>query len=178
MSSKVGRRLVIDACIARAAGGEEATFPASRDCRDFLHAMLELPHEIVKTKEIWAEWRKHKSKYATVWLNSMIAKKRVFQAAVLNDTALRSFVSLKVSEKDSKTMQKDCHLVEAAKASDNIVVSNDDAVRCLFSNAANSVGWLKTIVWINPTMPSETPIDWLRNGAAPDSERCLRCKLV
>jgi hypothetical protein len=178
MTSKVNRRLVIDACVARAAGGEQAKSPTSKDCRDFLRAVRELPLEIVKTKEIWAEWKKHKSNYAAVWLNSMIARKRVFSAVAINDTALRSFVSLKVGEKDSETMQKDCHLVEAAKASDNIVVSNDEAVRGLFSDATNSVGWLKTIVWVNPTMPQETPIDWLNNGTMTERCRCLQCKLV
>jgi hypothetical protein len=174
MPSRLSRKLVIDACVARAAGGEQATFPASKNCRDFLHAVRELSHHIVKTQEIWAEWRKHKSKYASVWLSSMIARKRVFEAAVVSDTVLRSYVSSSACEREAETMRKDCHLVEAAKASDNIVISNDEEVRDLFFEASNAVRWLQTIAWVNPTIPSETPIDWLTNGAAPEAGRCLR----
>jgi hypothetical protein len=36
MADKVSKRLVIDASVARAAGGEDATYPISVYCRDFL----------------------------------------------------------------------------------------------------------------------------------------------
>jgi hypothetical protein len=178
MSSRSFRRLVVDACVARAAGGEDAVFPASRDCRDFLQIMLGLSHHIVKTREIWAEWRKHKSNYARVWLNSMIARKRVYEAAVCVDGSMRAFVVAKGNEKVSEAIQKDCHLIEAARASDSVVVSTDDTARSLFFTASDKVGWLKTIAWVNPTISSETAIDWLKSGATAESVRCLRCKPV
>jgi hypothetical protein len=177
MASKAVRRLVIDACVARAAGNENATFPASKDCRDFLHSMLGLSHQIVRTTEIWDEWKKHKSNYAKTWLSSMVAQRRVFQITVCPDSALRTFVCSKtVTEANSKTMLKDCHLVEAAKQADNTVVSTDQEVRLLFSQVTNGVGWLKATVWVNPTIELESPIAWLENGASPEKKRCLKCK--
>lgn len=173
MSSKEPRRLVIDACVARAAGGEDAKHPVSRNCRDFLHAMIALPHKIVKTNEIWTEWRNHKSTYARVWLNRMIARKRVYFIDVVADAKLREYAVAKFQEKEAAAMLKDCHLVEAANATDQVVVSKDIAALKLFSTASNSVGWLKSIAWVNPTEQSEKAIDWLSTGAEAHESRCL-----
>ncbi len=41
---KDSKRLVIDASIARSAGGNEATIPCSKHCRDFLKSVLEICH--------------------------------------------------------------------------------------------------------------------------------------
>lgn len=173
MASKDPQRLVIDACVARAAGGEGAKHPVSRECRDFLHTMLGLSHKIVRTESIWAEWKKHKSQYAKIWLNTMIAKKRVYSVEAGHAVDLREHATSKLGEKDAEAMLKDCHLIEAAKATDSVVVSNERVARDLFSEASNCVGWLKTIAWVNPADSSETPIDWLKNGARANKARCL-----
>lgn len=175
MSSNVTRRLVIDACVARAAGGEDATHPVSRNCRDFLHVMLGLSHQIVRTEEIWAEWKKHKSAYANIWLNSMIARKRVHSLKVEPDKKLREFVNSPPVENDAEQMLKDCHLIEAAAASDRVVVSKDVVARKLFSKASKSVGWLKMVAWVDPADQTEDPLVWLTSGAAPEESRCLNC---
>lgn len=173
MATRGGRHLVIDACVARAAGGEDARHPVSRDCRDFLQVMLRLPHKIVKTDAIWREWRKHKSIYAKKWLNSMIARRRFHPVHAEQDTILRRYAVSKLTDKESAAMLKDCHLVEAARASDQIVVSNEVVVRRLFSKASESVGWLRTVAWINPTDQSERPLEWLQDGAEPEASRCV-----
>ena len=51
MADKVSKRLVIDASVARAAGGEDATYPISVSCRDFLKAVLDLSHRVVMTPD-------------------------------------------------------------------------------------------------------------------------------
>lgn len=173
MPTKDAQRLVIDACVARAAGGEDAKHPVSRDCRDFLHEMLRLSHTFVRTNEIWAEWNKHKSTYAKLWLSTMIAKKRVYKVELSGDVELRQFASCQLGPKEAEAMLKDCHLVEAAKATDHVVVSKEKVARQLFSKASVSLGWLRTVAWVNPADSSETPIEWLKNGAIPDKERCL-----
>lgn len=177
MAAKANRRIVIDACIARAAGGENATFPDSKQCRDFLHAFLELSHEIVRTREIWDEWREHKSNYSRIWLSSMIAKKRVHTTEVALDAQLRKLLDSEAAEKKSEAMQKDCHLVEAAKATDRIVISKDDSARNNFGQMTKSVGWLKTIAWVNPCVASECAIGWLQEGASVEPARCLQCRV-
>jgi hypothetical protein len=169
--------LVIDACVASAAGGEDAKHPVSRACRDFLREMLGLPHKIVRTDEIWEEWRKHKSIFARTWLSSMNARKRVHRIQVLQDADLRLFASA-CGEKDAAAMLKDCHLVEAAKAADRVVVSQEKVARELFSNASDSVGWLQTIAWVNPTKAAENPIEWLQKGAIAEECRCFHGNCV
>ena len=56
MPQKKKRLLVIDASVARAAGGAEATAQVSRECRDFLSTVLTVCHQIVMTPEISEEW--------------------------------------------------------------------------------------------------------------------------
>lgn len=58
MPAKISRRLVIDVSIAYASGGEEATFPTSKNCRDFLIAVRALGHRAVMTFAITAEMLK------------------------------------------------------------------------------------------------------------------------
>jgi len=71
------------------------------------------------------------------------------------------------------TMLKDCHLLEAARATGGRVVSRDETVRQLFRAASDRVGELRGIVWVNPTVAAEQPIAWLEAGAPADPERQL-----
>jgi hypothetical protein len=68
----MGKSLVIDASIARSCGDEKATYPTSGRCRDFLIETQASQHRIV----IKAEWEKHRSRFASQWLGSMIARKQ------------------------------------------------------------------------------------------------------
>jgi len=72
-----------------------------------------------------------------------------------------------------KAMRKDFHLLEAALATDQNIVSLDEIVRALFDRAAVSVVALKNIVWVNPDKPSEEPIVWLEKNAKPERKRML-----
>jgi len=164
--------IVIDACVARAAGGEGATHPVSIHCRDFLVEMQKLTHNLVRTDDIWVEWKNHKSKFAMVWLSSMTAKRRIHKITVAPDVDLRAHAS-GLEESAAAAMLKDCHLVEAAKAADQVVVSQEKVARHLFANAAHSVGWLKMVAWVDPTEEAEKPIDWLKKGATAEKPRCF-----
>jgi hypothetical protein len=64
-------------------------------------------------------------------------------------------------------------LIEAAIASDKIVISRDEKARIPFTKAAISIHLLRAIAWINPDKAEETPIEWLRSGANADPERLL-----
>lgn len=164
--------LVIDAWVARAAGGEKATHPVSVQCRDFLSEMLKLTHHLVRSDEIWAEWRNHKSIFAAIWLSTMNAKRRIHKITVAPDAALRGFAS-SLAESAASAMLKDCHLVESAKAADQVVVSQAKVSRRLFAQAAPAVGWLKTVAWVGPAEKTEKPIDWMWNGAKVGQGRCF-----
>jgi len=174
---KDSKRLVIDASIARSAGGNEATTSCSKHCRDFLKSVLEICHRIVMTSEMMSEWNRHQSNFARQWRVSMVARKKV---DYLDDTknnmvsAISNKVeSVAVNKKDLDAMRKDFHLIDAALASDRTIASLDEAVRELFIAASSSVGELKSIVWVNPAKEEEQPIFWLQNGAKAEKERQL-----
>jgi hypothetical protein len=72
MKNKHSKRLVIDACIAQAAGTtEHSSSKLSREC---LSAVLNICHKIVMTPAISQEWNKHQSLFAKKWLRHLIAK--------------------------------------------------------------------------------------------------------
>ncbi len=174
MTIKNSRRLVIDASVARSSGGEDAVFPTSKNCRDFLKAVLDICHHAVLTPEIRKEWHKHKSNFARRWLVSMFARKKAALIDSAEDQVLRGKIyQASQSEKAGAAMLKDIHLLEAALVTDEIVVALDETVRALFIEAAISVGEIRKVVWINPDQPDEEALLWLKGGAKPDRKRCL-----
>ena len=174
MPSKKSRRLVIDASVARSSGGENATYPASKRCRDFLQATLEAGHQAVMTADIRDEWDRHQSGFARRWRVSMKARKRLCRADVTPNDKLRKKVERTATkESHRKAMLKDMHLIEAAKATDHVIVSLDEIVRTLFINAARSVTELRIVIWANPDKTEEGCIAWLHTGAKAERERQL-----
>ena len=101
----------------------------------------------------------------------------------LEDSDLRAKIYMadilleNLTENQRSQVKKDIHLIEAALATDKIVVSLDDkTARRFFTQAAHEIEELrelKAIAWINPDKPEETPIAWLKGGANPEPERLL-----
>lgn len=177
MPRKKAKRLVIDADTARAAGTAQATHPTAKNCHDFLLRMLTTTsHLLVMTPEIRDEWNKHQSKYARIWLSRMIAKRRFLfvQAEHYPDLCQRAEEAAQ-SDKQRYAIFKDFHLVEAALATDQRIVSLDQIMRGLLSRAVTEKGVkeLQVIIWVNPDKPEEEAIAWLQNGAPYEKERCL-----
>ena len=52
-------------------------------------------------------------------------------------------------------MRKDFHLLEAAWATDQTIISLDETIRQLFARAAQRVGEIRDIVWVNPERTEE-----------------------
>ncbi|MBD2346193.1 hypothetical protein [Anabaena subtropica] len=176
MANKISKRLVIDASVARAAGGEESTYPASVHCRDFLKAVLDICHQVVMTQDIKEEWDKHQSKYSLTWRRQMVAKKKFkFIDISINNELWNQIETLAATEKQCQAMIKDLRLVEAALVTDKIVISLDDnTARKFFSEASAKIDELKNIVWVNPDkVEEEQPITWLKDGAVVESDRLL-----
>lgn len=173
----VSKRLVIDASVARSSGGEDATYPTSVHCRDFLQAVLDICHKVVMTPDIKEEWDKHQSVFALRWRRRMVAKgKFVFLKEVSEDKELWDKIDLiAATDRQRADMFKDLRLLEAAIATDKTVISLDDnTARTFFSQAAVDINALKEIVWVNPDqVEEETPIEWLESGAKPESKRLL-----
>ena len=169
------KRLVIDADVAQVSGGEEATHPRAKGCRDFLQEVLSLCHRVVMTPEIRNEWKVHQSSFARRWRVLMDARKKVCRVEPEGDEELRDKIEKTATNKKAREdMQKDFHLLEAALETDRTIISLDETVRQHFTQAAPSVGEIQDTVWVNPERTEEQPLPWLRDGAPPEAHRKLR----
>ena len=78
-------------------------------------------------------------------------------------------------ENQIPVMRKDFHLLEAARISDQTIISLERRVRRHFAYAAQRVDEIEDIVWVNPNRTEEEePLVWLQNGAPPEDHRKLR----
>ena len=170
------KRLVIDTDVAQASGSEEATHPRAKHCRDFLQEVLSLGHSVVMTPEISDEWKRHRSGFARRWRVSMDARKKVYRVNAPIDGGLRNKIEkTAINQNEIEDIQKDFHLLEAAWATDQTIISLAEIIRQLFARASQRVGEIRDIVWVNPERKEEEePLVWLRNGAPPDDHRKLR----
>jgi hypothetical protein len=167
-------RLVIDACVARAAGGEDAEHPKSKTCRDFLISVLEVCHRAVMSPEVYEEWKNHQSGFARRWRVGMVARKKIhFQECRENEMIRQEIERAAPTQTALDVMMKDIHLVENALATDKRIVSLDQEARNHFHRAAAAVRKLRLVVWVNPKIDEEAPISWLERGAPDDRERRL-----
>ena len=170
------KRLVIDTDVAQASGSEEAIHPRAKHCRDFLQEVLSLGHSVVMTPEISNEWKRHRSGFARRWRVSMDARKKVYRVNAPANEELRDEIEkTAVHENEIEVMQKDFHLLEAAWTTDQTIISLEEIIRQLFARAAQGVGEIRDIVWVNPEhTEEEEPLVWLQNGAPPEDHRQLR----
>ena len=173
MSFADSKRLVIDASVATSTG--ERGHRGER-CQAFLRIMIDrTAHRLVMTKDIGAEWDIHSHQFARRWRRSMNAKRRVDRPDVDHDAAF----CLKIerasqTEKALVAMEKDLRLIEAARITDNRVISLDDTARKFSSAVSSRVGELRDILWVNPVHEDETPIQWLTDGAPTEEQRQIR----
>lgn len=165
MPGKSGRRLVIDADVARSAG--ETKHPVSSACRQFLDAVTECRHRVVMTPEIQEEWRRHASRYTYRWLRRMFARRLVDRCTVATNDPLRQRVAGMLPSAG------DLHLLEAAVATDKLVASQDERARAAFRIMSGKIREIQIVVWVNPTRKEESPIDWLTSGAVAEANRQL-----
>lgn len=176
MPAKRGRRLVVDASVAGAAGGKTATAPTSTRCRDFLLTLQrETECSVVMPGQLRDEWERHRSLFARTWLTAMVSRRRVIFGDVPPSNKMRREIVRAVTTKPTevKALEKDFHLIEAAMANDRSVVSLDEVVRKLFKAAAQSVVPIKKVVWVNPVEPAEDAVGWLKGGAKAEAARML-----
>ena len=175
MRARDSKQLVIDADVARASGSETATHPRAEHCRDFLNAVLSLSHRIVMTEKINNEWKNHQSRFARRWRVSMDARKKITRIDPPEDEELQAKVTTTTNDADEiEALRKDFHLLHAALATDQVIISLDETVRGLFKRASQQVGEIRNIIWVNPDRTAEEqPIAWLQNGAPPEPHRQL-----
>ena len=179
MRRKDYKLLVIDADIAQAAG-EPRPHPDREDprparCRQFLKAVREICHHVVFTSAIGDEWREHRSQFFAEWRTSMDARKKVaYISGPENEELREKILSTAATDKQHDALEKDIHLIEAAVAADQTIMSLDEAARTLFHEASRTVGELRSIAWVNPEASEQDQVTaWLEAGAESENELTL-----
>ena len=176
MARKRSRRLVIDASVARSATFDQN--PTSAACRLFLQDVLDICHRVVITTGVDREWRdralairakadERRSRFLVDWLFAMGRKKgKILRPHVAANDALRRKINrLGLPQAARKEIIEDIHLVEAAMASDGVIISRDDAAQRLLSNITGSCPEIRKIIWCNPVTVSDDGLRWLSHGA-------------
>jgi hypothetical protein len=169
----VSQRLVIDTSVTSAAGSEASEDPTASSCRDFLKAVLKICHKFVLTPEMHVEWREHRSSFASTWLTSMDARKKVIRIAAADVERLGTRIAQFSDGEEREAMIKDLPLLLAANATDSRVVSLDEKVRALLTAVSVHIGQIRNIVWVNPSKPNEGVPTWLEDDAPVQDQRKL-----
>ena len=186
MSKPSSKRLVIDASIAKQAGGKGGPKPASVACRSFLMAILSsrIGHTMALSPAIAAEWKKHAAGYARSWLSQMYARKRVIpiegkvtpglEQRALAATPYAANPAFNAKDvKDKEALKKDLHLIYAALDADKLIASLDEVVRNLLISVAPKVNELCQIAWVNPDS-DPTCVAWLEQGCAMETKKLIK----
>ncbi|RMF81669.1 MAG: hypothetical protein D6737_04235 [Chloroflexi bacterium] len=183
MAVKNPKHLVIDASVMRAAGGENATYPVSKRCRDFMSEILTSGHSVIMTDDILEEWKKQQltekrfRPTSPSWYAQMRRKgKIIHKHGNTQNAELRAAVFAAVEKQAVDAVEKDMRLVEGALLGDNRIASQDERMRRHFQRAAALIEALREIVWVNPAHENENCIEWLRQSAPADDFRKLGYK--
>ena len=175
MRVRDSKRLIVDADVAGACGSKTPPGPTAKHCRDFLNTILSLSYRVVMTEKIRDEWRRHASPFARRWRVSMDARRKVDRIVDLpeNEELCTKIVNTAGSERQRENIEKDFHLLQAALATDQTIISLDETIFRLFKRASQQVGEIRNVIWVNPDKTAEEPIAWLQNGAQPEAHRRL-----
>ncbi|HQL61430.1 MAG TPA: hypothetical protein PLQ35_03975 [bacterium] len=175
MTETESKRVVIDASIAGAAGGEAATYSTSINCTNFLNVFyLDTDLIMVMTLEIRGEWKEHRSNFAYTFLANMVSDDRICSIQEDDLLEIRKLKSkmdpIPLRKKLREDLEKDFILIEAALATDKTVISLDDKARKGFEQISQELKKLRSIVWVNPDRHIEAVLSWLKDGANPVEE--------
>jgi hypothetical protein len=118
--------------------------------------VLKVCHRIVLTPALTAEWNAHQSQFARTWRAEMLTLGKVVNIEEIPNELVRGQVSKR------KAVHKDLHLIEAAMATDNLVVSLDDRARTDFRVKAAA-----SVTWVNARAEGGHAVYWLKKGAKP-----------
>lgn len=168
------KRLVIDISLAGSAGNNPDPTSRSKICRNFLKLVFALQYRWVLTPELQREWNLSRNAFTRKWRQSMYQHGLRYSKVISQDAELRMDIeNNSLDTPDLKAMLKDCHLLEAALATDKCIASLDDKVRIKFKRVAGSITSIRSIAWVNPEKLLERVEDWLRDGAENQKHRLL-----
>lgn len=171
--SKTILSFVIDADIARSSGTAE--HPFSSGSRKLLESLSKNGHKIAMCPNLRKEWKKHQSLFATKWLASMVAKKKVSFIAPSEKT--KAFLEKHIEDcKDKVIAMKDSHLIDAALAADKIIASNDNRAKSAFCRLSVKNREIGTVSWFNAVFDADFISNTLMPGGSIPSHYYLRAE--
>ena len=187
---RIRKRLVIDASVLCASGAlvrPPDALLTSDDltpqlCRQVLTGVRKLRYRVVTTALILREWercrpkkgRLRRQKFASDWLALVGARGAFYVLDVPPDEELRRRIDeLDVEEGIRQILRDDIHLIEAALATDRIVISRDAQAWKHFNDAAYRIEVLRSVAWVDPCKAEADCIIWLKNGAKLQEELLL-----
>lgn len=174
--SRCDRSIVVDANLMRSAGGDSSTGQRPALCRDFLKTLLLLDRFcVVRTPDIYREWKRHWSRFARIWYVSMEARKKVLRPTILafHEDVKNDLEAWAPSETERLAILKDAHLVVAALAADMRIASLDEALRSMLGASCANCSQVCDLLWTNPEIWEESAEEWLKNGAPVEASRTL-----
>lgn len=118
---------------------------------------------------------RHRSVFSFGWQQSMTQIGKADLLTVGPDAGLREVIGRASRDWGTvQAMQKDCHLIEAALATDGIIVSLDDVAGNHFARTSIQIERIGGIVWINPADEPDACLAWLEAGAKAVKARLLK----
>ena len=165
-------RLVIDANIALSAGSSDV--PMSLYSRKCLMAVRDREHVAVFSQQLLEEWKEHASLVSRRWWKSMAARRRIEKVEGEEFAPHLDRACACLSEdKWKEDLRKDFHLVRAALAADQTILSNESNFPEYLAIAAHTVNVLSALYYGNPATEGEPCIEWIKAGAQTIRTRCI-----
>lgn len=176
----VGKRLVIDTCVCRSAGGKSSKDMLSKKCFEILDCVYEMDYYFVCTPEIKKEinkdvlneepdkkGRKPISYTATMWFSRMVSSRRIYtpEESKLDKSMRREIEKIDIKKSTKKDILKDMHLVEAAIAADYRIISKDTNAYSNLRIVVNKFDKMKVVIWMDVNDPENDTVVWLRTHA-------------
>ena len=157
--------VVVDACIARSVGTSEGIASL---CDGLLTAILNSTISVHMCPTMEDEWFRHMNPISRTWYLAMVQRRRMFFEPVPANQPVRQAInSLHEGHNHKTLMTKDLHLVEAAFAKDNRILSGDGRARHGYHVLSQSCPNLRTILWahIDDNACSKAAIAWIKLDA-------------
>lgn len=166
--------LVVDANVISSAGAG-ASGP-SWHCRVFLEAITaaDMLH-LVRNRKILQEWTAINARFGLRFLTTMQSTGRIVDLETTDEEAalLAGMERCSLTKAQQRRLKNDLHLLTAALQSDKRIASQDEEARGCARKLATADSEVGNVLWLNPALPAERPLEWLAQGAPLDSQRLL-----
>jgi hypothetical protein len=157
--SAVSNRYVVDATVGQAASST-ATAGVGKQCREFLMDIWVICHRVVMTDDIEREWRVHRSRFFVMWLSWMERAGKVAYVRECQRADIRACIEQardELGDAGVTALLEDIHLVEAALATDNRIVSLEVEAPELLARVEGIAREVDGVQWLNPAQGARAP---------------------